>query len=381
MPTSPAVGTNPRRSATRPGTSSTAGAAPRRPVRTSRRVAFLALGGVCLLSGLDAALLAVGVWAPVDAAHLPDAHGMIMVLGFMGTLISLERAQALGRAWGYLAPTVLGAGGLALALGQATLGQLLLLQGCALFAAVYLALWRRAPLPLVAVQLLAVVLAGLAAALWLTVDIAALLTLLAGFLVITIASERAELAQLTMGSRAIPTLLALASVLAVTAVASLIWPQVASRLFGLVVLITAVWLMRDDVPRRMVRAAGAHRYNGATLLAGYGWLAVAGLSWLLAGVPATDASYDIVIHATFLGFGVSMIMAHAPIIFPAVIGRPLPYRRVLWVPVTVLNVGMVARVVGDLTGRGPLWEVGSVITVAAMLIFVVTAVGVVIRGD
>ena len=32
-----------------------------------------------------------------------------------------------------------------------------------------------------------------------------------------------------------------------------------------------------------------------------------------------------------------MIMAHAPIIFPTVIGRPLPYRPVLWGPVVLLT--------------------------------------------
>ncbi|HRN65649.1 MAG TPA: hypothetical protein PLA98_12495, partial [Alicycliphilus sp.] len=36
--------------------------------------------------------------------------GQIMVLGFLGTLISLERAQAIGRPWAYLAPALLAAG-------------------------------------------------------------------------------------------------------------------------------------------------------------------------------------------------------------------------------------------------------------------------------
>lgn len=340
----------------------------------------MALGGVCLLAGLDAALLAVGVWAPVRAEHLPGIHGMVMVLGFMGTLICLERAQALGRAWGYLAPGLLGAGGIMLVIGQHVLGQLLLLQGCVMFAAVYVALWRRARLPLITAQLLAVTLAAIAAALWLRVDLAALLPLLAGFVVITIAAERAELAQLTMGNRAIPTLTVFAALLGLTAVGGLLWPEAAGRAFGLVLLGTSGWLLRDDVPRRMIRNHGLHRYNGATLFAGYLWLALAGITWLLVGVPGSEASYDIVIHATFLGFGVSMIMAHAPIIFPSVIGRPLPYRPVLWVPVGMLNLGLLVRVAGDLTGRGTPWTVGSVLTVLALLVFVLTAVGVVIRG-
>ncbi|MGL5248413.1 MAG: hypothetical protein ACRC8U_09485, partial [Brooklawnia sp.] len=66
--------------------------------RTARgRLVLLALGGASLLAGLDAALLLVGVWAPVDSDRLPGLHGIVMVLGFLGTVIALERAQSLGR--------------------------------------------------------------------------------------------------------------------------------------------------------------------------------------------------------------------------------------------------------------------------------------------
>ena len=87
-----------------------------RPVR----VALIALAGVSLLTGLNAALLRLGMWAPVDSDRLADLHGPAMTLGFMGTLISLERAQALRSPLAYLAPALLGAGSLALA---ATTGQ------------------------------------------------------------------------------------------------------------------------------------------------------------------------------------------------------------------------------------------------------------------
>ena len=74
-------------------------------------------------AGLNAALVAVGVWAPAPADHLPSVHGMVMVLGFMGTLIALERAQALRQTWAYLAPALLACGGLALVAGAHLLGQ------------------------------------------------------------------------------------------------------------------------------------------------------------------------------------------------------------------------------------------------------------------
>ncbi len=345
------------------------------PRRTARgRLVLLALGGASLLAGLDAALLLVGVWAPVDSARLPGLHGMVMVLGFLGTVISLERAQSLGRTWAYLAPALLAAGSLALVVGASPLfGKLLLVQGCLLFVAVDVALWRRAPVAMVAVQVLSAVLALCAAALWLVIGIENLLTFLIGFIVLTIGAERAELAQLTMGPKAPGRLVALATALVAAALASMLWPQIGMRGFGLVLLGFALWLAKDDVARRFIRTDGLRRYNAAALLAGYFWLAVVATTWSVAGFPDTQASYDVIIHGTFLGFAVSMIMAHAPIIFPAVLGRPLPYRPISWLPLVLLHLGMLIRVGADLGAHNLLWQVGSVITVLAMVVFLIVS--------
>lgn len=340
---------------------------------------MLALGGVSLLSGLNAALLLVGVWAPVDAAHLPGAHGMVMALGFLGTLIALERAQSLGRVWGYLAPALLAAGSISLIAGAPALfGKLLLVQGCLAFVAVYTAIWRRAPLTIVAVQVLSAVLALGAAALWLVIPINHLICWLAAFIVLTIAAERAELAQLTMGAKAPGRLLQLASALTVATLAATLWPPIGMRAFGLVILAFVAWLVRDDVARRFIRTTGLRRYNAAALLAGYCWLGLAGLVWLIGGSPDTTARYDIVIHGTFLGFAVSMIMAHAPIIFPAVLGRPLPYRPISWLPLGILHGGMAIRVLGDLSGNNTIWQLGSVLTVTSLLVFLIVSVSLVV---
>ncbi|MFT3888907.1 MAG: hypothetical protein QM713_12190 [Arachnia sp.] len=358
-------------------------AGPVRPGETARgwRVALIALAGFSLLSGLNAGLLRLGVWAPVASDRLADLHGPVMVLGFMGTLISLERAQAMRNPLAYVVSALLGGGSLALLAGApVTLGKLILLDGAIGFVVLALALWRRAPLALVAAQALAALLLALAAGLWLVEDVAAIIPLLAGFVVVTIASERAELAQLTMGRRAVPTLLALGSLVALSAALAVAVPAVGNRPFGFGCLLVALWLLRDDVGRRMVRTEGLRRFNAAALLAGNVWLATSGLIWLIGGQPATSGAYDAAVHGVFLGFGVSMIMAHAPIIFPAVIGRPLPYRPAMWVPLGLLNLGLVARVVGDLAGLTPVYRVGGTLTVLAVLAFAVTTVTVVVTA-
>ena len=361
---------------------------PRAPRTTTRpsdpargwRTALIALAGVSLLTGLNAGLVRLGVWAPFGSARVGDLHGPVMVLGFMGTLISLERAQALRNPLAYLAPGLLGAGSLALIAGAPPLlGKLLLLDGALAFTGVAVALWLRAPLGLVAAQAMGTAFAALAAGLWLVADLNVVLPLLAAFLVITIAGERAELAQLTMGKRAVPALLAAATAVSASAIATLVAPDWGARALGLCLLLVALWLIRDDVGRRMIRASGLRRFNAAALLAGNVWLGVAGIVWLVVGQPVTPGEYDAVIHGVFLGFGMSMIMAHAPIIFPTVLGRPLPYRPAMWVPLGVLHAGMAVRLTGGLTGTVPLYQLGGILTVASVLAFALTIIASVVK--
>lgn len=83
-------------------------------LRHPQRVPLLSMGMVALLAGLWAGLLRLGVDPPQRHPTLPAAHGPLMVSGFLGALISLERAVALGKCWAYAAPLLSGAGGLVL---------------------------------------------------------------------------------------------------------------------------------------------------------------------------------------------------------------------------------------------------------------------------
>lgn len=359
--------------------------------RISWRVIFLVLGGLSLLMGMNAGLLNLGSWAPAEAQD-DSVHGFVMTAGFLGTLISLERAQALAHnepknSWAFLAPTLLGAGGILLAIGGTAsfwglVGHLLMIQGALAFTIVYLWLWRRAPLPLLATQILSAVPLLVATILVLRFDVSALIPLLGSFLIITIASERAELAQLSMGPRAVPTLLTLSLLLILAATASLIWPDPASRAFGVVQIVIALWLIKDDAPRRLIKSKGLPRYSAYALLAGYFWLIVGGIVWIATAGAVGTPYYDIVIHTIFIGFAFTMIMAHAPVIFPAVMGIPVPYRRIMYVPLVLLNVGLALRVGAELiVGQGSLWVLGGQINVIAVLLFLITVIGTVIAGE
>lgn len=349
-----------------------------------RRLPFLVPGGVALLAGLDAALMLLGLPAPVSAARLPDVHGMLLVLGFVGTLISLERAVALGHRAGYLAPGLLGAGAVLLVSpAPMPLARAALLAGTVALVGVYVPLWRRQRDDAVLVQALGAVLATGAATLWLAdVAVPALLPWLVGFVVLTIAGERLELARIAMGPGAGRTLVLLSAALVVTVTASLLWPALGTPTVGLGLVVLVAWLTTHDVARRTVRSRGQVRFMAASMLAGYFWLAVAGAVWAVGGPAAEGVRYDAVVHAVFLGFTLSMVMAHAPVILPAVLRRPMPYRPVMLVPAAVLHASLALRLwVGDALGVPLAWQVGGALNIASLLGFVAVVAWSVTRSD
>jgi hypothetical protein len=354
-------------------------ASPPRP-RARARGLLLLPAGLALLAGLDAALLLLDLPAPVSSTRLPEVHGVLLVLGFLGTLVALERAVALRSRTGYAAPVLLGAGGLLL-LSPAPLvvGRSALAAGALALAALYVPLWRRQRDDAVLVQALGAVLAVGAAVLWLGgVEVPVLLPWLVGFVVLTIGGERLELARIAFDpgatGRAGLVLVLLAGGLTAAVLATLLWPVPGPRLLGAALLGLVGWLATHDVARRTVRSSGLPRFAAACMLAAYAWLAVAGATWLVGGAALDGPAYDVVVHAVFLGFTMSMVMAHAPVILPAVLRRPLPWTRAFVAPAVLLHGSLVLRLYGgDAVGSPPAWRVGGVLNIAALLLLVGTA--------
>ncbi len=350
----------------------------------NRRILFLLPAGVALLAGLNGGLLLLGLPALVTTDQMPDTHGMVMVLGFVGTVVALERAVALRRRAGFAAPVLLGAGGLFLiSSAPLRLGQAALAAGAAALVGIYVPLWRRQRDDSVLVQAFGAVLATGGATLWLGgMPVARLLPWLAGFVVLTIAGERLELARvILLASATVGQFLALTTLITVGTVLTLLWPVVGYPVLGLSLLALVGWLMVHDVARRTIRSTGLTRFMAGCLLAGYVWLAVAGAIWALAGAVTDGAAYDAVIHALFLGFTMSMIMAHAPVILPAVLRCRLPYHPMMIAPPVLLHVSLLLRLaVGDARGLDPARQIGGALNVVALLGFVAMTAGSAIRA-
>jgi hypothetical protein len=322
----------------------------RAPLRRRRRarVPLMALGMLALVGALAGGLVRLG-WAVPAAPSLVAFHGPLMVSGFLGTVIGLERAVAHGGLWAYLAPLATGVGALALAAGWPG-GVELLTLGSAVMTIVFVAIVKRQT------ALFTVVMAA-GALCWLTGQmlwlagwpIHRVVFWWIGFLVLTIAGERLEMTRLLpLGATPRASFVAAA----VTFVVGLAWISVAPdhgvRLTGASLIGLAVWLGVFDIARRTIRQSGLTRFIAVALLSGYAWLGAAGALALGSGATLAGAPYDAVLHAILLGFVFSMIFGHAPIIFPAVLGIRVAYRPAFYVHLGLLHASLLLRVAGDL---------------------------------
>lgn len=331
--------------------------------------------GFALLAGLDGALVLLGVWSPLDSARLSTWHGPLMVLGFIGTVITLERAVALGRPAGYLVPACSGLGAVALATPTPTrIGPALLTVAQVGLLAIYVPLWRRNRDDATVIQLAgALCSTGAAALLTVGWDPSQVVGWLASSMILTIIGERLELSRLTMvRNRVLP---AVSAALVASLVISVVRPGLGWRLLGAVLVVLALWLLRHDVARAGLRRGGQAAFIGGMLMVGYLWLAVAGTVWLLAGPLSPGRGYDAAVHAVFLGFTMGMVLGHVTIILPAVLRARMDWTPWFWVPAVLLEGSLVTRIgVGDALGRSGAVRAGGVVNVLSLLTLVIVIV-------
>lgn len=350
-----------------------AAARTRQPIRVGA-LPVLGLAVIALGGGLWGALALLGVIPARLAPAQLATHGVLMTLGFLGTMIALERAVALGRSWGYLAPIGAGLGALLLTPGVAVqLGMALLLAGGLAFVSIYLALDRIERSVHLRAQAAGAGAWVVAAALWLAgATVHAIVPWLGAFLVLTIAGERLELSRaVRLSPTARAAFIGLAALLIAGSAVTIAWFEPGARIIGLALIGLAAWLARNDAARRTVRIPGVTRFIAIALLGGYAWLAVAGAIWLGTGVPPAGPAYDAALHALFLGFVIAMVFGHAPVILPSVTRLRLPYRRRFYVHLGLLHAGLLLRiVVGDGLGSIAAWQAGGVLDVVALLVFV-----------
>jgi len=307
-------------------------------------LAFGVAGGLARLSGLEVAGTAIAL------------HGPLMVSAFFGTVISLERAVALGRAWAHAAPLAAGLGGVLLLFGFATSGLALMVLAAAIFLVCGVVVIRRQP-SLESATLLAGATAWLAGNVMLFEGAAAVPWWIA-FFVLTVAGERLELSRYIRRPpwvrRAFAVLISLLMV-----------SPLVPRALGVVLVLLAAWLFAFDLARVTIRQDRLPRYVAACLLAGYFWLGVGG------ALMALVVNYDAALHAVFVGFVFSMVFGHAPVILPAVLRVRFPYHPLLYAPLVLLHASLAVRVFFS-TALGAWGNAAAIALFILVAVFLVT---------
>ena len=335
------------------------------------RGALLAFAGIALVSGVAGGLMRLGVpiVVPMGAAF----HGALMICGFLGTVISLERAVALGGKLAFAAPASAALGTVLALAGRPAAAAIAWLAASVFLLVASLAIVRKQPMA-------HTILLAIAAAAWIAGNafhalgqLHAAITWWFAFVILTIAAERLELARLMPRRRsAKPVFIATIGGILAGAALTALDARLGAIVFGASLVALAAWLAMFDVARRTVRFAGLARFAAVSLLGGYGWLAVGAVAWIM--TAAGDMRWlDASLHALAIGFVISMILAHAPIVLQAVMRVRIAYSPIFYVPLGLLHVSLGLRLIagfGDAHAR--MW--GGVLNAIVFVLLIGTIV-------
>ena len=349
------------------------------------RIPLLAAGMLSLVVGVLAGLARGGLAMPIVQPVHVAMHGPLMIGAFLGTVICLERAVAYGSRPAFVVPALSALSAVALwhPDGSNLAAVLQFVAGVAL-AVISWRLHRRQPALHTQVLVVAAACWPLGALLWFASgDPGRAVVAWQAFLVLTIAAERLELSRFVpRGAAAVRGFLIGLTTCVAGAGLSAAHSLIGETVFAVGCALLAIWLGRHDVARRTATQPGLTGYIGRCLLLGYLWLGVGALLTLAAATAlAPPMTRDAALHAVLLGFVLSMVFGHAPVIFPAVLRVRMPYHPLFYVPLVLLHASLVLRVGADLASLPGLRAAGAAGNALALLAFVVTAVSAVVAGS
>jgi hypothetical protein len=341
-------------------------------MKTYRRyLPLIALSILALLAAMWAGLLRLG-WPLPAFPRLASAHGPLMVCGFLGTLIPLERAVAIRRKWMFAAPILTAAGWVFLLARPDLLGAVLFTLGSLVMLVILGFMVYREP------KIHAVVMAGGGLAwvvgnvLWITgMPLFQMVFWWMAFLVLTIAGERLELNRVLYPSPGQIRIFGIfTALLFAGAVVGTFNLSIGTRLSGAGLLTLGLWFLANDIARRNLRhPMPLTRYIACCLFAGFLWLLVGGGVMLVIGAQYAGPFYDAMLHIVFVGFVMSMIFGHAPIIFPAIVQVRLIFQPAFYIHLLLLHLSLLVRVAGDMASLQTVRQWGGLLNEVAILLF------------
>ena len=339
---------------------------------------FLFLAILALLAALWAGLMRIGWQLPALTPSLALLHGPLMISGFLGTLIPLERAVAMNKKWMYLSPLLAGLGWLVTLLSPTLpLGPFLLTLASLGGVAILIEMTRREFALHTFTMLLGMLAWFTGNLLWLFGwQIFQVVFFWQAFLILTITGERLELSRVLRPSRNSQLQFGAMVVIFLAGIfISIFNPQIGWRLNGAALLFLSLWSVRNDLAwRNLKHKLPLTRYIAWCLALGLTWLGVGGVLSLVFGAQVAGPRYDAILHVVFIGFVISMIFGHSPIIFPAILGVPINFQPAFYIQLILLHTSLALRVIADYANWHTLRMWGGLLNEVAILMFIVMTV-------
>ena len=334
------------------------------------RLIPLAFGILAMALGLWTGVTRIGLALPQPSTPLAEFHGALMISGFLGTVISLERAVALRHWWAYAAPALASSGVLSLIAGAPSIAAVAFLAASAILLLGSAIIAVHQPATFTVALMIGAASWGIGTLEWMMgYSMPAIAAWWLDFLILTIAAERLELSRIAKPSRSSRLTFAISVALLFAGSARGELAEGFAPFTAAGLLACAAWLLRHDLARRTIRLAGQPRFVACSILAGHAWLGLAGVLFLVAPPGATAFSYDAGVHAITIGFVLSMLFGHAPIILPALIGIRLRYSDFAYVPLALLHASLILRVGSDVFERVDLRAASAMATIAALAVY------------
>lgn len=341
---------------------------------------------IALLGGMGSGLARLGWQMDSMSRSWLSVHGVLMISGFLGTLICLERAVALSSRYSLsiLVPIINALGAFALLVApNSDLARWLLTVGSVGLLGLFGLMLRLHPSKDMIVMSLGALCWVIGNVLWLVGNpVPEVVHFWVAFLILTIIGERLELSRvrrLTSNSERL-FIIAVAIYMSgvLLTIINLDW---GIRLLGLGAIFVATWLLRYDIARRTILQNGLPRYIAACLLSGYIWLAFGGLMAIWKGAVYAGFDYALILHAFLLGFVFSMIFGHMPIILPALSNLRLAYTPFFYGHLVLLHITLLIRTFGNLTYNITMRQWGGLLNVLTLLLFIVVTIFTVLRSN
>ncbi len=335
-----------------------------------------------LFSGIWGGLSRMGMSLDIPYPNMVAFHGVLMVSGFLGTLITLERAAALEWGPGFVFALLSAVGAFIVGTGWGIEAGMvmIILAGMGLLG-MYVFILSHQPTWHTLIMALGGVLWFFGDIFWLQAyPFAYTANLWAGFLILTVVGERIELSRMVQTSDSKRSQAGILSILFMLGLLiHVIWIYTGVIVAAASLIILAVWLLRNDLARFTIKRTGLPKYMAFCLLSGFIWLIVGSVISVLYLKFPDHLYYDAYLHSFFLGFIFSMIFAHAPVIFPSLTGRQVGYYDRFYIHYLLLQVSLIIRLAGDFMSDNMIRELGGILNGLAIVIFLISTIAAVLQ--